>query len=73
MIGRFMDWLIRDEIKTIEKLDIRPILQKHGTGKAALQAIMEDGSFRKMPMFSMQKLLTLAYAEDNGWKVKEGP
>ena len=51
-------------------------IKEHGSAKAALKHLLESGEYRAgngVYMQTLQQLQLLAYAEDNGWKVKEGP
>ncbi len=47
------------------------LIKKHGTAKSALKFLMESGRYKHgAQMLTLQQLQILAYAEDNGWKVK---
>ena len=45
------------------------LISIHGSAHNALEACLKDGSYRSMLLATLQKLLTLAYAEDKGWTV----
>jgi hypothetical protein len=44
-------------------------IEEYGSAKKALQAVLADPLLSHMEMNDLNRLLIVAYAEDNGWSI----
>jgi hypothetical protein len=44
-------------------------IKEHGSAKRALQAVLADPILSRVEMNDLNRLLIVAYAEDNGWSI----